>query len=102
MINKYEHASLGLSYYNCPYPSSVQNERRKNMLAYFYDRVQPQTPKASKGRQPRAHTCTSHFERATWMVIEIAFGFFDGRGCIVQKSSQSLLGRDSFPANPAF
>ena len=93
---------LGFLITFCPYPSSVQNERRKNMLAYFYDRVQPQTPKASKGRQPRAHTCTSHFERATWMVIEITFGFFDGRGCIVQKSSQSLLGRDSFPANPAF
>ena len=42
---------------NSPYPSSVQNERRKNMLAYFYDRVQPQTPKASKGAGgDRAHT----------------------------------------------
>ncbi len=60
MINKYEHASLwgrfapqGFGAFLitfCPYPSSVQNERRKNMLAYFYDRVQPQTPKASKGR----------------------------------------------------
>ena len=37
----------------CPYPSSMQNERRKNMLAYFYDRVQPQTPKASKGSRRR-------------------------------------------------
>ncbi len=50
------HKPWDVSHYKSPYPSSVQNERRKNMLAYFYDRVQTQTPKASKGRKPRAHT----------------------------------------------
>ena len=61
----YEHArklALGtLRFGQCPYLSSVQNERRKNMLAYFYDRVQPQTPKASKGAiGDRAHTPYLH------------------------------------------
>ena len=41
-------ALRAMGYYNKEKLKSVQNESRKILLAKFYDRVQPRTPKASK------------------------------------------------------
>ena len=49
-------------------PKSVQNECRRKMLAFFYDRVQPRTPSAStsNSRSRIASVVTGSAVRSRW------------------------------------